>query len=440
VELANEPESSSRDSEMKKSHDINVTKKKLPEQKPSTSKTELEIPRDHLANLEAGVSTMKVANNQEGQLDSTIKADEIPKSSSGITASLSQKSQPIPKPLENSYQAVAALVDSMVSVGVKYIGYNGLDVPDQISKHANKDTYVLWFSTKAMKDGQSWSANHALLTDLVREQSDKNAIFIVDCDAIKTTIDKAHVSHFINGEEVSSDVLQDRRFAAAGKWLTRRKNEELLETVYIQKPIKRRFIRIACPGIRCSEDQEQQWTCSHCMAALEYGFSDQYIYCECGRSIYSNLEFKCTSKQHGPYFNEHQSEVLLSILQSLVQSNNLNILILGETGVGKSTFINAFINCLEFDTLDDAIKNERLNWAIPSSFSIQILNEEDPKNRYIEEKDIRIGSSVDESDGSRGDSATQRTIVYPVTFTTGQSTYTVRLIDTPGIGDTRGVE
>ncbi|MCV5168941.1 GTPase domain-containing protein, partial [Escherichia coli] len=46
------------------------------------------------------------------------------------------------------------------------------------------------------------------------------------------------------------------------------------------------------------------------------------------------------------------------------------------------------------------------------------------------------GSSKSEHDGARGQSATQSTAVYTVDIDNTR----VRLIDTPGIGDTRGLE
>ena len=56
--------------------------------------------------------------------------------------------------------------------------------------------------------------------------------------------------------------------------------------------------------------------------------------------------------------------------------------------------------------------------------------------RPIIENKIKVGTRDDEHDGSTGQSATQKTQVYPITV----GSWTYRLIDTPGIGDTHGLE
>jgi len=151
--------------------------------------------------------------------------------------------------------------------------------------------------------------------------------------------------------------------------------------------------------------------------------------------LFSKYDFKCNSEQHGSEFEKYENGVLKALLGSLTATDNLNILILGETGVGKSTFINAFVNYLTFDTLEQAIKADGLNWVIPCSFSTQIMDRSNPDSK-IQQIKVQVGSRKDENDGSTGESATQETTVYPVSI----GTRTIRLIDTPGIGDTRGLE
>ncbi len=47
----------------------------------------------------------------------------------------------------------------------------------------------------------------------------------------------------------------------------------------------------------------------------------------------------------------------------------INILLLGETGVGKSTFINAFSNFINFDTLKQAEESNQIPILIGTKFA-----------------------------------------------------------------------
>ncbi|KAF5308238.1 hypothetical protein FQR65_LT06231 [Abscondita terminalis] len=109
-------------------------------------------------------------------------------------------------------------------------------------------------------------------------------------------------------------------------------------------------------------------------------------------------------------------------------TREINILLLGETGVGKSTFINAFINYVTFSTLSEAM-GKNLESVIPSRFTITDEN--------YEERIVQVGKDHNES-MEVGASATQacRSYVYPLQGTDLK----LRLIDTPGVGDTRGID
>ena len=110
--------------------------------------------------------------------------------------------------------------------------------------------------------------------------------------------------------------------------------------------------------------------------------------------------------------------------------NYVNVLLLGESGVGKSTFVNALANYWFFDTLEKAASEEPVA-LMPVSFLMTMGDK-------FEEKMITFGDQdPNENHNAFGQSVTQHCRSY--VFTIDDHTK-MRLIDTPGMGDTRGLD
>lgn len=115
-------------------------------------------------------------------------------------------------------------------------------------------------------------------------------------------------------------------------------------------------------------------------------------------------------------------------VEASAAKGDFTILILGETGVGKSTWINGIANYAKHESLEDAMNDPDFTVLIPSRFTFT--------NESGEGMDIAFGSADDNEVLSSGQSATQ----FPQEYRLETSTSIFHLIDTPGIGDCRGIE
>ncbi|CAF4093642.1 unnamed protein product [Rotaria sp. Silwood2] len=167
---------------------------------------------------------------------------------------------------------------------------------------------------------------------------------------------------------------------------------------------------------------------------LEFVYAD-FSYCSCQLSQMEMLaskeirQLRKTSQAKSTLDSTTSSSKKERPNESNSSMNNIiNILLLGESGVGKSTFVNAIANYFNFDTLKKARSGQPIV-LMPVSFLLTVGDN-------FDERIVKFGDEDPNEDHDHpGQSVTQHCRSY--VFTIGTRTK-LRLIDTPGMGDTRG--
>ncbi|RMZ76278.1 hypothetical protein DV737_g4889, partial [Chaetothyriales sp. CBS 132003] len=286
--------------------------------------------------------------------------------------------------LTTRYTDKISFVDNAVAKGATYLGFGSSSFEAALLRTVHTEAYAFYLSETAHLDKTSWTENRDALFDLLSNKRHQALIAIVDTDALGDPVEKAYISQYKDAQLLVQDVVEQIK-SLSGKNLMEY-DDLYLDKSYHDVPAQRRMIKIPCK-----------------------------------------------ESTHGDHFARFKQRTLLELFKNLDAPSELNILILGSTGVGKSTFINAFVNYLTFASLDEGMSAAKLNCIIPCSFDTQYIDH--ANGGKLMQKEVRFGYDEDER-SAKGQSATQKTTVYPLYI----GNTLVRLIDTPGIGDTRGIE
>ncbi|KAG5798413.1 hypothetical protein H9Q69_002561 [Fusarium xylarioides] len=339
-------------------------------------------------------------------------------------------------------------IEQCLNSGATYIGFNGACVNERTLSH-DPPPYHFLFNNAVLKSSISWNELCTILREFLYNPQNQNQVFIVDCDASSEYRElEAPIFGPIRTMPKPAIEVSEYRDMSAERRLPIRQAEHRQQPQRCvarcdpgemdfdaRRPPDRRLVKLPCPGRSCDSRSSLEWACATCDTPLEFGSTTNCIYCDCGSADYSSWDFKCNSNSHGRGFDRYHADELYRLLTRSKRPDCRNILVLGQTGVGKSTFINSFVNFLTFESFDEAKSAQKLEYKVPCSFSVSHWNSSDP-DQELENRTIRVGSGDDEHDGTNGDSATQKTSVYRVTYNGTK----YRIIDTPGIGDTRDPE
>ncbi|KAK7995647.1 hypothetical protein PG990_014420 [Apiospora arundinis] len=309
---------------------------------------------------------------------------------------------------------------ALASRGGHYFDYEDA----QNAMLTSNSIYILFFTEAMRKDGESWKESQDVITRLLNRNSGDYTVAVAECQSGELSFSRPRISHYSLGKLKTANMLESMDLADQC-FVRRGFNSEAPE---VQPAPLRTDGSSDCHVLILLATNRWPMTGLAITAGVSWNTTRSSSIATADDS-----SWQCNAETHGKKFVKWDSQELETKLVSLSSYKDMNILVLGESGVGKSTFINAFYNYMMFDSLDNAMDHEKLEYAIPSSFTIQHFDEDNPRNGFVE-CNVKIGQDEEEQDGSAGQSATQSPAVYRLQI----GDRLVRLIDTPGIGDTRG--
>ena len=321
------------------------------------------------------------------------------------------------------------LIHEFKANGVLYIGKDGRK---EDALHCSKEKTVYLFNmnhAEYSERPEEWEKQKELFSRLILAHGydDKVDLIAVDCELDREMTPKQStcIEFYVHGKCLYKDLLHEE-YQDIEECTIKMCISDSME----KKPSKRVLLEIMCPqsfsGI--CKDTRCPWVCKHCKELVEYGIDDGFLYCKCGKADVFDSKFRCNDIRHGLSFTKFDADAIAVALSPLREVEPINIVLLGETGVGKSTWINAIANYVAFQTLQDAVDANGIKVYIPSQFLFT------SESGAVQK--ISIGSNFENEVEVAGHSTTQIPRAYKLHI----GKHLITLLDTPGIGDIRGFD
>ena len=198
-------------------------------------------------------------------------------------------------------------------------------------------------------------------------------------------------------------------------------------------------ICIVCSTDRLYEEHSSEWNKIYNEIREEYNRNPQLrlIYVDFTDHCYKLNQFKVFPLKEQDNRKDVSRSIVSTTSEVVEDDEMINVLLVGESGVGKSTFINALVNYLRYDTFEQA---ESSGPVILLPVSFLVTSGKNFDEFQVEYDGLDTHSSEDHD--HPGQSVTQhcRSYIFTILDDQTQKRRKVRLIDTPGFGDVRGVE
>lgn len=305
-------------------------------------------------------------------------------------------------------------IQGLIQLGVKYINN-----PTSFNELATRHCVAFFCSWSNRLQDPKYEETMAYFKLLAKRK--KLLLFFVDQDIYQDihgeNLDENRLSYYRIGQCLQEDLHREMKIEKLLCIVMPQENQHIVST----PPENTITLKLRCPLQNCNNN-EKFWLCSKCRNLILYNF-DGFFYCNCGKMPANKFKFRCGDETHGENFATFDSNQLKNELMKLKPRKQINILILGETGVGKSTFINSFANYLSFPSMQYA-KNFEPICLVPAHFTHNAL-----VGGQYQGTPIRVGPSFDDYQAGKSCKAGTQ----PIFFEVINSDKDIRLIDTPGM-------